>query len=73
MSDDAEFDAWLAKRRQVLAFRAQRHAHPAVPEPPKGRTHGRIATYNKGCRCASCTSVASAKVRAYRQRKKATT
>lgn len=36
----------------------------------EGCTHGRIATYNAGCRCEQCREVARVKKRWYRTRAK---
>jgi len=41
-----------------------------MPRHSVERTHGRIATYNKGCHCSECTEAARLKQARYRAAKR---
>jgi hypothetical protein len=73
--NDEQWDAWVAKRKQVLDYRAT-HQADGSPLPPnrKGKRkaeHGTASTYKSGCRCQPCRDANREHGRNYRARLKA--
>lgn len=58
---------FVRKQAEIATYRPN-EAEPPYVRTPRGRTHGRVGTYNSGCRCDECRAASAAARRRYPRR-----